>query len=77
MTVTNSTFSDNSAVGAGGGIFNYDGTVTVGDSSFSGYTPDAIGGTGYTDEGAKIQLRRNAQLIGQPQRQRRICSEVL
>jgi len=50
LTLNNSTLTDNSAGNDGGGIFNDRGTVSVGDSSFSGNTPDAISG-GYTDEG--------------------------
>ncbi len=36
LTVTNSTFSGNSAVDGGGGIYNSGGTLTVTDSTFSG-----------------------------------------
>ena len=36
LTVSNSTFSGNNAVGDGGGILNYGGTLTVNNSPFSG-----------------------------------------
>ena len=37
MTVSNSTFSGNSAASTdGGGIYNHSGTVTVSNSTFSG-----------------------------------------
>src|SRR5208283_4608523 len=46
LTVTNSTFSGNSATGGtGGGIFN-DGTLTVTNSTFSTNTAAGLGGGG-------------------------------
>ncbi len=44
LTVTNSTFTGNTATGNGGGIFNPYGTVTVTNSTFSGNSSNAGGG---------------------------------
>ncbi|MDW8392512.1 MAG: hypothetical protein RMK84_20585, partial [Oscillochloridaceae bacterium] len=46
LTVTNSTFSGNSAAGLGGGIYNDGGTLTVTNSTFSGNSASAGGGGG-------------------------------
>jgi CSLREA domain-containing protein len=44
LTVTNSTFSGNSATSAGGGIFSLGGTTTVTNSTFSGNSANFAGG---------------------------------
>lgn len=44
LTVTNSTFSGNSATGGGGGIYNLEGTLTVTNSTFSGNSAASGGG---------------------------------
>src|SRR5215210_5646472 len=53
VTVTNSTFSDNSAQ-FGGGIFNEGGTVTVTNSTFSGNSADLGGGGIFTTGGTVL-----------------------
>jgi predicted outer membrane repeat protein len=51
LTVTDSTFSGNTATDYGGGIFNYDGTLTVTNSTFSGNTTESVGGGIYNYTG--------------------------
>jgi CSLREA domain-containing protein len=46
LTVTNSTFSGNTAANGGGGIFNENGTLTVANSTFSGNSANTGGGSG-------------------------------
>ncbi len=49
VTVTNSTFSDNSSQGPGGGIENDSGPVTVTNSTFSGNSANGPGGGIYSE----------------------------
>ena len=52
LTITDSTFSDNSAgAAAGGGISNVSGTLTVTNSTFSGNSAGSAGGGIYTNGG--------------------------
>jgi predicted outer membrane repeat protein len=56
VTISSSSFVNNSASQAGGAIFvSYDAFLTVTQDTFSGNTPDAIHGF-YTDGGGNIGL---------------------
>ena len=52
LTVTNSTFSSNSAINSGGGISNNAGTLTITNSTFSGNSAGTSGGGIFNSNGA-------------------------
>ncbi len=61
LTVSNCTFSGNTAGGAGGAIFNDAGTLTVNNSTFSGNTsgPGGAGGGIFNNVGAQLTVNNS------------------
>jgi CSLREA domain-containing protein len=57
LTITNSTFVDNSAASGGGGIFNDEGTLTITNSTVAGNRATGFGSGVYNEYGATLHLR--------------------
>ena len=70
MTVSNSTFSGNSAGHAGGGIANYSGTLTVSNSTFSGNSARLLRAAASTTDGGTVTVS-NSTFSGNSASERR------